>query len=67
VPTPEVKENFPVGTCAGRLLGGQKRRWNHPIVCGHAPTGSEVGSISVKSHTHMLGRILGPVRSEETR
>ena len=33
MPTPEVKENFPVCTCAGRLLGGQKGRGRHPIIC----------------------------------
>ena len=36
--TPEVKENFPVCTCTGRL-GGQNGRGHHPVMCGHAPTG----------------------------
>ena len=31
MPTPEVKEHFPVCTCTGRLLGGQKRSGPHPI------------------------------------
>ena len=26
VPAPEVKEDFPVSTCTGRFLGGQKWR-----------------------------------------
>ena len=36
--TLEVKENFPVCTCTGRLLGGQKGRGCYPIMSGHAPT-----------------------------
>ena len=32
VPTPKVKEDFPVCTCAGRLLGGQKGRESNPIL-----------------------------------
>ena len=30
--TPEVKENYPVCTWAGRLRGGQKGRRRHPII-----------------------------------
>ena len=30
--TPEVKENFPICTCTGRLLGYQKWRGHHPII-----------------------------------
>ena len=32
MPTPEVKEDFPVCTGAGRLLGGQRGRGSHPII-----------------------------------
>ena len=32
VPTPKVKEDLPVCTCAGRLLGGQKGRESNPIL-----------------------------------
>ena len=54
--TPEVKENFPVCTCAGRLLGGQKGRGCHPIVCVDMhPQASGVGSSLAKSCARMWG------------
>ena len=62
VPTPKVKENFPVCTCAGRLLGGSKREGVQPhIKCEHAPTGLYGGeSIVTKSCTCIPGKVLGP-------
>ena len=52
--TPEVKENFPVCTCAGRLLEGQKGRGRHPVMCGHTPTGLCGGiHLSKKLHMHV--------------
>ena len=48
--TPEVKKNFPVYTCAGRLLGGQTGRGRHPIISVDIPPqASVVGSILAKS------------------
>ena len=50
MPTPEVKKDFPVHTCAGRLLGGQKGRGLHPITNKDThPQASVVGSILEKS------------------
>ena len=64
--TPEVKENFPVWTCAGRLLGGQKGRGHHPIISVDIyPQVSAVESILANSCTRSLGRVLGPVMCEK--
>ena len=64
--TPEVKEHFPVCTCAGRLLGRQKGREYHPIVSVDIlPQASAVGAILAKSSTCMLGMIPGPLRCEK--
>lgn len=65
VPTPEVKEDFPVCTGAGRLLGGQRGRGPHPIISVDVhPQASAVGSIVAESCAGILGRVLGLVRSE---
>ena len=56
--TPETKENFPVCTCGGRLLGGQKGRGHYrsPITSVDMhPQASEVGSILAKKCVHVLG------------
>ena len=59
VPTPEVKEDFPVCTGAGRLLGGQRGRGPHPIISVDVhPQASTVGSILAKSCALTLGRVL---------
>ena len=51
-----------------RLLGGQKGRRCHPIISvGMHPQASVVGSILAKSCTCLLGRVLGPVRSEKMK
>ena len=64
--SPEVKENFPVCICAGRLLGGPKERGHHPIISVDiSPQASAVGSILAKSCARILGRVLGPVRCEK--
>ena len=68
MPAPEVKENFPICTCAGRFQGGQKReREGLPAhnTRGHTPTGLRLEAILAKSGAHILGRVLGPVRWEE--
>jgi len=55
--TPEIWENFPVCTCGGRLLGGQKGRGPSPspiINVDMHPQASEVGSILAKRCTHIL-------------
>jgi len=66
VTTPEVKENFCVCTCEGRLLGDQKGRGHHPIksACMNPPA-SAMGSALAKSYTHILGRVLGPITCEK--
>ena len=53
--TPEVKENFPVCTCAGCLLGGQKGRGRHPIISVDIPPTGLWGGIhlSKKLRTHV--------------
>ena len=49
MPTPEVKEDFPVCTCTGRLLEGQKGRGPHPIInVDMYPQASAVGPILQK-------------------
>ena len=54
MPTPEVKKDFPVHTCAGRLLGGQKARGLHPIISKDMhPQASVVGSILKKLCRHL--------------
>ena len=65
VPALEVKEDFPVCTCAGRLLGGWKGRGTHPISVDMHPEASAVGSTLEKRCSHILGRVHGPVRGEE--
>ena len=60
VPTLEVKGDFPICTCAGRFLGEFKREGPPPHnKCGHTHR--------PKFSTHMLGRVLGPVRYEERK
>ena len=64
--TPEVKENFPVCTCAERFLGGQKGRGCHPIISVDIqPQASAMESILAKICARKLGRVLGPVRCEK--
>ena len=59
MPTPEVKEDFPVCTIAGRLLGGHKGRGSHPTISVDMhPQASTVQSILAKSCAHILGRVL---------
>ena len=59
MPTPEVKENFPVGIGTGRPPVGQKGRGYHSIINVDLPSqASVVGSILTKSHVHMLERVL---------
>ena len=43
--TPEIKEDFPVCTCAGRLLRGQKGRGHHPIASVDKPPTGFCGGI----------------------
>ena len=70
---PEVKENFPVCTCAGRVFEGQKRRWlfwppyySGPIISVHIhPYAME--SLLAKICTCMLGRVLGTVKCEKRK
>ena len=56
VPTPKVKEDFPVCTCAGRLLGVQKGRESNPILS----VNMHPQAILTKSCTYILGRVLEP-------
>ena len=66
VPTPEIKEDFTVCTCAESLLGGQKGKEPIPIInVNMHPQAFTGGSIITKSCTCMLGWVLGPVRCEE--
>ena len=59
MPTPEVKENFPVGTGTGRPPEGQKGREYHSMINVDLPSqASVVGFILAKSCVHMLGRVL---------
>ena len=47
VPTPKVKEDFLVCTCAGRLLGDQKGRESNPMLSVNMhPQASMVGNPS---------------------
>ena len=65
VPTPEVKEDFPVCAWARSLLEGQKRKGlpPHPIISVDMhPQASGVGSILEKSRACILGRVQGPVK-----
>ena len=69
MPTPEVKEDFPVYTCIGRLLGGLKREGSPPHnKCGHASIGLCSGIYLRKilcSPRTLLERVLVPIRCEE--
>ena len=50
MPTPEVQEDFPVCTGAGKLLGGQKGRRPYPMIrMDMDQEASLVGSIVEKS------------------
>jgi len=71
--TSEVKENFPVCTCAGRVLEGQKSRWlfwppyySGPIISLHIHPHA-IGSLLAKICTCMLERVLGIVRCEKRK
>ena len=63
---PEVKVNFPVCTCAGRLLGGQKGRGHHPLISVDIPPTGLCSGIHLgkKLHSH-LGEGLGLVSCEK--
>ena len=67
VPTPQVKEDFTVCTCAGRLLGGQRGRAKKEGApdynkCGSAPTSLHGGILLSKNLPTYLGK--GPRTSQ---
>ena len=64
VSTPEVKEDFSVCMCSGRLLGGQKGVPPQSKY-GHAPIVLWGGIHLRKIYARILGRVRGPVRCEE--
>ena len=49
--TPEIKEDFPVCTCTGRLLGCQEGGAPSHNKCGHVP--NAVGEICLRKKLHM--------------
>ena len=65
MPTPEVKEDFPVCIRAGRLPRGQKGRVHPKIRVDMHTQASVVGSILAKRCPCMFGRVQGSVRCQE--
>ena len=54
VSIPEVKENFPLCTWAGRLRGGKKGRVRHPMISVEYTTGlHDAIHLSKKLHKHL--------------
>ena len=66
VSTLEVKEDFSICMCSGRLLGGQKGAPPQSKY-GHAPIVLWGGVNLRKIYTCILGRVHGPVRCEERK
>ena len=55
--TPEIKEDFPVCTCAGRLLRGHKGRGHHPIIGAvKLPIGFHLESVLAKKICTHIGK-----------
>ena len=66
MPRPEVKEDVPVCTRAGRLPRGQKGRRPHPLIrVDMHPQVFAVGSVLAKGCPCMLGRVQESVRCQE--
>ena len=71
MPTPQVKEDFTVCTCAGRLLGGQrgrgpKRKGPQPIISVDLhPQASTAVFFLAKICPCILGRVQRPVKCEK--